>query len=55
VYIVPTYDLFQGRTKDLLFSDHFHPNNKGYTLMANRLLQDVVSQFNIAAKGATNP
>lgn len=55
VYIVPTYDLFQGKGKDLLYSDHFHPNEKGYTLMANRLLQSIVSQFNIAAKGETNP
>ncbi|WP_036719526.1 GDSL-type esterase/lipase family protein [Paenibacillus harenae] len=34
---VPTYDLFQQNTADYLFTDHFHPNEKGYRLMAGRL------------------
>lgn len=33
---VPTYDLFQQNTADYLFTDHFHPNEKGYRLMAER-------------------
>lgn len=34
---VPTYDLFQRNVNDYLFTDHFHPNEKGYKLMADRL------------------
>ncbi|MNZ90890.1 Spore germination lipase LipC [compost metagenome] len=34
---VPTYDLFQLNVAELLFTDHFHPNDKGYRLMADRL------------------
>ncbi|MEV5025655.1 SGNH/GDSL hydrolase family protein [Paenibacillus sp. LPE1-1-1.1] len=34
---VPTYDLFQLKINDYLFTDHFHPNEKGYRLMAERV------------------
>ncbi|MGO4546007.1 GDSL-type esterase/lipase family protein [Paenibacillus sp. 2TAB23] len=34
---VPTYDLFQQNVNDFLFTDHFHPNEKGYALMAERV------------------
>ncbi|MBD2872274.1 GDSL-type esterase/lipase family protein [Paenibacillus arenilitoris] len=34
---VPTYDLFQRNTADYLFTDRFHPNGRGYRLMAGRL------------------
>ncbi|WP_141504327.1 SGNH/GDSL hydrolase family protein [Paenibacillus luteus] len=34
---VPTYDLFQKNVNDYLFTDHFHPNEKGYQLMAERV------------------
>lgn len=34
---VPTYDLFQLDVAELLFTDHFHPNEKGYRLMAERV------------------
>jgi lysophospholipase L1-like esterase len=34
---VPTYDLFQLKITDYLFTDHFHPNEKGYRLMAERV------------------
>lgn len=34
---VPTYDLFQLRYNELLYTDHFHPNNEGYRLLAERL------------------
>jgi lysophospholipase L1-like esterase len=50
VYIVPMFDLFQSRGKELLYSDHFHPNQTGYALIANRLLQNIVSQLNITGK-----
>jgi lysophospholipase L1-like esterase len=33
---VPTFDLFQLRVNDYLFSDKFHPNSKGYRLIAER-------------------
>ncbi|WP_424768746.1 GDSL-type esterase/lipase family protein [Paenibacillus sp. sgz302251] len=34
---VPTYDLFQRSVSHYLFSDQFHPNEKGYLLMADRV------------------
>lgn len=45
VFIIPTFDLFQTKTKQLLSQDHFHPNDKGYQLMAERLLQKVLLQL----------
>ncbi|HDR4603469.1 MULTISPECIES: SGNH/GDSL hydrolase family protein [Bacillus] len=51
VYITPTFDLFQNRGKDLLYSDHFHPNEVGYTYMADRLVQNVVSKLKIEQGG----
>ncbi|WP_459502848.1 SGNH/GDSL hydrolase family protein [Bacillus sp. C1] len=47
VYITPTFDLFQNRGKELLYSDHFHPNETGYSYMATRLLQNVVSKLEL--------
>ncbi|MDM5191023.1 SGNH/GDSL hydrolase family protein [Bacillus sp. DX4.1] len=47
VYITPTFDLFQNQGKKLLYSDHFHPNETGYSYMANRLLQNVVSKLKL--------
>jgi len=35
---VPTYDLFQLRYNQLLYTDHFHPNSEGYRLIAERLM-----------------
>jgi lysophospholipase L1-like esterase len=37
VVFVPTFDLFQLKMNDYLYSDHFHPNKKGYQLIAARL------------------
>lgn len=51
VYITPTFDLFQKRGKDLLYSDHFHPNEVGYTYMAERLVQNVVSKLKLEQGG----
>jgi lysophospholipase L1-like esterase len=34
---VPTFDLFQLKVNDYLYSDKFHPNNKGYRLIAERV------------------
>ncbi|MGG8364740.1 SGNH/GDSL hydrolase family protein [Bacillus cereus] len=51
LYITPTFDLFQNRGKDLLYSDHFHPNEVGYTYMAERLVQNVVSKLKLEQGG----
>ncbi|PKG25401.1 GDSL-type esterase/lipase family protein [Niallia nealsonii] len=37
VIYVPTYDIFQQNIQSFLYSDHFHPNAKGYRLMAERV------------------
>ena len=34
---VPTFDLFQLKVNDYLFADQFHPNTKGYQLIADRV------------------
>ncbi|WP_409288616.1 SGNH/GDSL hydrolase family protein [Peribacillus sp. SCS-37] len=34
---VPTFDLFELQVNDLLYTDHFHPNTKGYRLIAERV------------------
>jgi len=36
-YFVEIEDVFLNTTEDLLFTDHFHPNDKGYELIAERL------------------
>ncbi len=51
VYITPTFDLFQNRGRDLLYSDHFHPNELGYTYMADRLVQNVASKLKLEQGG----
>jgi lysophospholipase L1-like esterase len=38
VHVVPTFDLFDGRP-DRLSVDRFHPNRKGYELIAQRVVQ----------------
>jgi len=38
VFVVPTFDLFQGRP-DRLAVDRFHPNSKGHQAIADRILQ----------------
>lgn len=35
---IPTFNLFHGKTNELLYKDHFHPNPKGYHLIAHRIL-----------------
>jgi len=37
--VVPTYDLFEFNVKQYLSSDHFHPNDQGYTRIAQRVVQ----------------
>jgi lysophospholipase L1-like esterase len=38
VFVVPTFDLFQGR-EDRLSADKYHPNKEGYELIGARILQ----------------
>lgn len=40
VFFVPTFDLFRGRP-DRLAADRFHPNGKGYSEIAARIMQSV--------------
>ncbi len=40
VTVVPTFDIFQGRS-DRLSADRYHPNRKGYAMIAERVLQAV--------------
>lgn len=37
IVFVPTFDLFELKVNDYLYSDKFHPNTKGYRLIAERL------------------
>lgn len=38
VYVVPTYDIMVLGGRTYLSADHFHPNARGYALIADRLL-----------------
>jgi lysophospholipase L1-like esterase len=42
VFVIPTFDLFQGRA-DRLSADRYHPNRKGYEEIAKRILQALPS------------
>jgi lysophospholipase L1-like esterase len=37
IVFVPTFDLFELKVNDYLYSDKFHPNSKGYYLIAERV------------------
>ncbi|MCO7176260.1 GDSL-type esterase/lipase family protein [Sporolactobacillus kofuensis] len=38
---IQTSDLFKGNTDKLLYTDHFHPNKKGYAEMSARLMDAI--------------
>lgn len=37
IVFVPTFDLFELQVNDYLYTDRFHPNTKGYRLIAERV------------------
>jgi lysophospholipase L1-like esterase len=37
IVFVPTFDLFELKVNDFLYTDKFHPNTKGYRLIAERV------------------
>ncbi|MEH7073263.1 SGNH/GDSL hydrolase family protein [Neobacillus drentensis] len=37
IIFVPTFDLFELKVNDYLYADKFHPNSKGYRLIAERV------------------
>lgn len=41
VVVAQTFDLFQLHGNQLLYVDHFHPNQTGYQRIANRIWQDL--------------
>jgi len=43
-YFVSIEDLFVNSEEDVLFTDNFHPNDKGYQLMAERLNETLGKQ-----------
>lgn len=51
VTMVPVYDLFRGKTNKLLYTDKFHPNDAGYELMANRVLETVNAEMKFSNEG----
>ncbi len=43
-YFVSIEDLFLNGKEDILYTDHFHPNDKGYQLIAEKLNETLVEQ-----------
>lgn len=41
-HYVPILDLFLNQSKEIYFSDSLHPNPAGYTLIANRLFDEII-------------
>lgn len=47
LYIIPVFDLFQGRSNEFVYTDHFHPNKKGYEVISERVYQSIISHEQI--------
>lgn len=45
VRVVDVYDAFVGRERELLYSDHIHPNAKGYAVIAKQIISSVPVKF----------
>ncbi|MFC0214427.1 GDSL-type esterase/lipase family protein [Paenibacillus chartarius] len=45
VFVVDIYDAFVGKERELLYSDHIHPNAKGYAVMADHIVRSVPAQL----------
>ncbi|KGP92593.1 hypothetical protein N780_14505 [Pontibacillus chungwhensis BH030062] len=45
VNYIPIKDLFSGSTEDLYYEDNFHPNLRGYRLMAERILSHLKDEI----------
>ncbi|MFL6557393.1 MAG: GDSL family lipase, partial [Bacillus sp. (in: firmicutes)] len=43
-YFVPIEDMFLNANENLFYTDNFHPNDKGYELIAQRLNQTLEEQ-----------
>ncbi|MBU8878940.1 SGNH/GDSL hydrolase family protein [Bacillus sp. FJAT-29790] len=43
-YFVEIDDLFQGNEENLLFTDYFHPNDRGYELIAGRVYETLQTE-----------
>ncbi len=55
VTVVPVYDLFHKNPQPYLYSDHFHPNEKGYQEIADRLRQVInTAGLEVASPHAAN-
>ncbi|PWU67049.1 SGNH/GDSL hydrolase family protein [Gracilibacillus dipsosauri] len=46
---IPMQDIYQGRSQNLLAEDNFHPNTRGYQLIANRVLSYLKSDLEDSA------
>lgn len=42
VYYIPTKDIFDHSEEHLFYKDNFHPNDTGYQLMAERVLERII-------------
>ncbi|MCA1039942.1 SGNH/GDSL hydrolase family protein [Bacillus infantis] len=40
-YFVDIKDIFENKAEDLLYTDYFHPNDKGYELIADRVYRQI--------------
>ena len=49
---IPISDIFENKEEDLLYKDYFHPNDKGYELIADRLFEQLKGE---KLKKLTNP